>query len=225
MTEVKRIVCLASSIKKGGLCVAGKEINDGAIGDWIRPIGDRPSEAVLSQEWQKNDGSDLHVMDIVDIPLIGHQPNQFQPENWLFDAQSQWMDAGGFDSNNLMHLVDPIEPLWHNGSNSNHGTNNRMRSAITNTIPNSLRFVFVDNLTIIVSTVHTNRRVDGIFRHDGADYRLSVTDPQYRQEYRTRRDGIYEFGGCYLTVSVGELFDDGYHYKLIAAIIPREVQP
>lgn len=221
MTEVKRIVCLASSIKKGGLCVAGKEINDGAVGNWIRPIGDRPSEAVLSQECRKDDGRDLRVMDIVDIPLIGHRPNQFQPENWLFDAQSQWMDAGSFDSNNLMQLVDPIEPLWHNGSGTRHGTNNRMRSAITNTISNSLRFIFVDNLTI----VRTNHRVDGVFRHHGTDYRLSVTDPQYRQEYRTRRDGNYGLGGCYLTVSVGELFDDGYHYKLIAAIIPREVQP
>ena len=36
---VKRIVCLANSRKRGGRCVAGKELlADGRAGGWIRPV-------------------------------------------------------------------------------------------------------------------------------------------------------------------------------------------
>ena len=87
MAVVKRIVCLANSRKFSGRCVAGKEIADGRVASWIRPVSARRGEEVSEYERQYQDGSDPRVMDVVDIPLLEFQPKHYQQENWLLDPK------------------------------------------------------------------------------------------------------------------------------------------
>lgn len=47
-----------------------------------------------------------------------------------------------------------------------------------------------------------------------------VTDPRIERAYLAKADGDYPFGECYLTVSLGEPFNE-YCYKLVAAVIER----
>lgn len=52
-----------------------------------------------------------------------------------------------------------------------------------------------------------------------------VTDPVIEREYLAKDDGDHGLGECYLTMSLGERSDDGYCYKLIAAVIsPNRVE-
>lgn len=44
------IVCLAISRKYSGCCIAGKKINEGRVGGWIRPVS---SEATGDTSWQE----------------------------------------------------------------------------------------------------------------------------------------------------------------------------
>ncbi len=55
----------------------------------------------------------------------------------------------------------------------------------------------------------------------GTEYRLWVTDPAFERNYLAKPDGMYKIGECFLTISLGEAFDDA-SYKLIAAIFDRE---
>ena len=87
MTIVKRLVCLANSRKLSGRCVAGKELIQGVVGGWIRPVSDRPKEEVSKDERQYEDGSDPRVLDLIDIPLREPRPKSYQSENWLLDPQ------------------------------------------------------------------------------------------------------------------------------------------
>ncbi|MED7928819.1 hypothetical protein SMD20_31540 [Nonomuraea sp. LP-02] len=48
-----------------------------------------------------------------------------------------------------------------------------------------------------------------------------MTDPDYEQTYLAKRDGIYEIGETFITVSLGEPHTDEYTYKLVAAIMER----
>jgi hypothetical protein len=41
------------------------------------------------------------------------------------------------------------------------------------------------------------------------------------REYLAQDNGEYQIGESYLTVSLGEPHDDGYCYKLVAAVIRR----
>jgi hypothetical protein len=46
MNTTRRIVCLANSRKMNGRCIAGRELNEGKAGAWIRPVSDRPHHEV-----------------------------------------------------------------------------------------------------------------------------------------------------------------------------------
>ena len=62
------------------------------------------------------------------------------------------------------------------------------------------------------------RRVQGRFGHAGRQYALWVTDPVCERRYLAKLDGDYRFGRCFLTISLGEPFQE-HCYKLIAAVI------
>ena len=229
MAEVKRIVCLANSRKLSGRCIAGKEIMGRHVRGWIRPVSDRPSEEVSEHERQYEDGSDPRVMDIVDIPLLGHRPTGFQQENWLLDPNRYWVNVGPIAWDDLERLVDPMEPLWHNNDHTQAGLNDRIPTAIAQTVGDSLRFLHVKKLTLSVFAPgarfgNPKRRVQGRFGHDRVNYHLWVTDPRYERKYLRQPNGDYEIGECFLTISIGEQPYRGGHYKLIAAIIEPEVE-
>ena len=65
----KKMICLAKSRKTGGFCVAGKEIlNDGTVGQWLRPISARDTEEIFANECRFENG---------------HQPMLFICSVWL----------------------------------------------------------------------------------------------------------------------------------------------
>jgi hypothetical protein len=85
MGYTKTIVCLANSRKHSGRCVAGIEINDGTLGDWIRPVSDRVSEEVSLEERRYEDGKDTQLLDIVTIEMKRPHPHDCQTENHVID--------------------------------------------------------------------------------------------------------------------------------------------
>lgn len=220
----KRIVCLANSWKKGGRCIAGKELlKDGRPSVWVRPVSDRESEAVDQSERQYRDGSEPAVLDVVDVPLLEARPRGHQQENWLLNPEYYWTREKRVTVGDLHRLVDPVEHLWIYGSESRNGLNNRVSGTDVRCLAESLCLIEINDLVLDVydeSNSFSNavrRRIYGGFRHGGTEYCLSVTDPVCEREYTSI--GYHEIGKCFLTISLGEEFKDGFCYKLIAAVI------
>ena len=222
--NVKRIVCLANSRKMSGRCIAGKELMaDGRPGGWVRPVSDRENEEVSEDERQYEDGSDPHVLDVIDVPVLNAHPKSYQRENWLLDPCYYWKKVHRFARNQLTQLLDPVGPLWINEHSTANGRNDKVPFSFTNSLDSSLRFIKVDRLELSVSQPgrefgNNRRRVQGRFKHGGTDYWLRVTDPTYERQYLQRPNGGYPIEERYITVSLGEPYR-GYGYKLIAAII------
>lgn len=223
MAIVKRMVCLANSRKLSGRCVAGKEL----VGDrplrWLRPVSQREHEEVSEYERQYEDGSDPHGLDIIDVPLLEAQPKGYQQENWLLDPDAYWRKVGTW--NDLSRLADPVAPLWINGHSTYNGRNDKIPLLLAASLDSSLRFVRGDRLRLSVfkpgeAFGNPKRRVQARFHHGGDEYALWVTDPGYERTYLARPDGDYDIGESFLTISLGEPFNDCC-YKLVAAIIPR----
>ncbi|HEX9876583.1 MAG TPA: hypothetical protein VGC50_08025 [Gammaproteobacteria bacterium] len=223
MAVVKRIVCLANSRKLNGRCVAGIELAAGKRAGWIRPVSDRENEEISEYERQYEDGSDPRVMDVIDLPLLQPRPRGYQLENWLLDPTQYWIKTGRLDWELLGRLAEPPGPLWIDGHHTYNGFNDKVPLELASGLTSSLRLVRVDRLMLSVFAPgeafgNRKRRVQGRFRNGGIEYRLWVTDPTYERTYLARPDGNYEFDECFLTVSLGEPYNNAC-YKLIAAVM------
>lgn len=222
----KTIVCLASSRKHSGRCVAGIELVDNVPQGWVRPVSAREGREVSEREREYADGSDPDVLDIIDVPLVEARPEGFQTENWLLDPDYYWDKIGTATWDDLTHLEDRPETLWVNGESTYHGENDRVALDDAELLQDSLALIHVDRVRLEVHTPGASfgdakRVVRAHFTYSGVNYALLVTDPWYEREYLARRDGNYDIGESYLTVSLGEPWN-GYAYKLVAAIIERD---
>lgn len=225
MPIVKRLLCLANSRKLNGRCVAGIELAGNQRAGWIRPVSAREHEEVSEYERQYEDGSDPRVLDVMNVPLIEPRPKGYQQENWLLDPDQYWQKVTRIPWTDLRRLADPVTALWINGDSTYNGLNDRVPLAQAMGLTSSLRLVRVDELTLSVfkpgeAFGNPNRRVQGCFVHHGTEYRLWVTDPDYERSHLLKADGEYEIGESYLTVSLGEPYNDAC-YKLVAAIMER----
>ena len=155
----KRIVCLANSRKLSGRCIAGKEIQeDGRGGDWIRPVSARDSQEVSEEERQYEDGSDPRVLDVIDVPVLNAQPEDYQQENWLLDPKYYWQKIRSVTTNELAQFIDPVAPLWINQRSSANGMNDRIPIRDSRLLDHSLRLIKVDMLALYVSRLGNYRR-------------------------------------------------------------------
>lgn len=225
MSVTKRILCLANSRKLQGRCVAGRELVNDSPGLWIRPVSDRPSEEVSEEERRYEDGSDPKVLDVIDIRLIGERPKDYQQENWLLDPLSYWVKKSTMSWSDLSDFADERGPLWINERSSYVGLNDRIPLDEARKLTSSLTLVYVEKMELRVFAPgeafgNAKRRVQAKFSFDGADYWHWVTDPIIEREYLARADGTYTLKQCFLTISIGEPYQD-FCYKLVATVIRR----
>ena len=228
MGILKQLIFLANSRKLSGRCIAGKEIASDDVAKWVRPVSARKNEEVSEYERQYPDGSDPKVLDIIDIPLLKPHRRGHQTENWLLDPDYYWEKRGEMSWDDLGRIVDPIGPLWDNSSSTWNGKSDRITAGLTASLTDSLRLIYVDRATLSVFAPgrdfgNLKRRVQARFQHLSHEYRLWITDPVYEKRYLQRPDQDYELGECYLTISIGEPMNDGSCYKLVAAIIERNI--
>src|SRR5712691_5522612 len=172
MATVKRIVCLANSRKLNGRCIAGKEFVGNGAGTWIRTVGAREHGEVSEYERQYEDGSDPQKSDVIDVPLLGPQPKDFQQENWLLDPDYYWVKVGRATWQDLIRLADRIEPLWTDGIHTYNGVNDKIPLAQIGSVRSSLRLLHVSTLGVSVfkpgeAFGNPKRRVQARFRYGG----------------------------------------------------------
>lgn len=223
---VKRIVCLANSRKMSGRCIAGKELlSGGRPGGWVRPVSAREHEEVSEYERQYQDGRDPRLLDVIDVPLLEHHPNEHQPENWLLDPDWYWTKVRTAAWDEMPRLIDPEAPLWVNGHSTFNGRNDRVPLDVARSLRDSLRLIKVPAMDLVVHQPgikfgDEKRRVQGRFTYNREEYWLRVTDPVYERLYLQKPDGRYPISESCLTVSLGEPYE-GHCYKLIAGIIRK----
>lgn len=180
------------------------------------------------------DGSEPAVLDILEVPVIGHVPKDYQSENWELDPKRPWRKLGGTTFEGAAASLDSLGHLWQPGYNTYNGLNDHVPFEEAKREADSLRLIRVTNLALSVRAPgeafgNLTRRVLGHFRHAGLEYRLWVTDVEWEREYLNGPNGDYSIGEACLTISLGEPFQDQYGeshaYKLIAAIFTPEGGP
>ncbi|KAF0132966.1 MAG: hypothetical protein FD145_1501 [Candidatus Saganbacteria bacterium] len=220
--EYKEIICLANSIKLGGRCVAGKEIDNHS---WIRPVSELHSGELSEDQIKYVNGEDPKLLEIIKIPFKSKSPKCYQPEN-LIVGDGKWQKTGRFREEDLDKICENPLVLWDN----NHPDNGKISLGYLKSHPpaSSLLLIKVDLLKIVRSNYEEEKKYRAVFNYNGEDYDLPVTDPKIRKEYENNIPGDYLLGGkkFYVCVSLGAPFkkipnssEDACCYKLVAAII------
>lgn len=229
MPYIYQIVCLANSKKPGGRCVAGK-ISTGEHKDlWIRPVAPRQNRTITLHDQIYENQEPPELLDLIDIVFTGHQAGTFQQENHVINDRQYWALAGQFDSEDLHTLVDVPDQLWETtNDDSTSGVNDRISGASLTQQRGSLYFIEPENVRIHVSAEgaqwNDNRlRVRAFFDYNNIHYGLMVTDLDFEAAYVALGAGWYEPDDIlYFTVSLGEIDQRGYAYKLVAAVFQGE---
>jgi hypothetical protein len=222
---VRTIVCLASSQKVRGRCIAGREVLvTGGFGAWIRPVGARASAAVVPAECRYADNTLPKPLDIVDVPLWKVAPAGPQTENHVLDPAGRWRKRGELSWDHLERLCNHPPSLWLNGPHTQQGTNDCLSPEEAESYRRSLFLIRPKSFT--VEAGHKvwegvrSRTFRGLFNYYGTHYNLSVTDPAVRNFLATKPENQYIFADVYLCISLTEPYDeDGRCHKLVAAVI------
>lgn len=224
MRGIKTIICLANSKKNSGRCVAGKEITQGTIGGWIRPVSARDHGELSENDRVFANGRDPRVGDVITVPVSSHQAHPFQPENYVIDDTQYWGLVRRASALELQGCVSPVNgALWSNNSSSYYGYNDRVLESAAPAFDTSLTLISVDDFKVVVRVEgaefsNGKRKVRGEFSVSGHNYCLMITDPILHREYLAQDDGEYPVGAVLLCISLGEPFAD-YAYKLIAGVV------
>jgi Dual OB-containing domain len=222
MPYSRTILCLAKSRKPGGLCFAGKDL---ATGEWIRPVSDRPGEAISSAECRTSDSSSAQLLDMLEIPFLRANPHRHQTENHLIDSARRWRRRRTGTWRDVEAALDKhAGPLWFNERGSWGYSWNRVRESVLPRLKGSLLLIRPAKLAIAVAPKGGDyddagkRVVKASFSHTGIDYRLSVTDPVVERHMRAGADRTVDMTGAAICVSLGDLYD-GFAYKLVAGVM------
>jgi hypothetical protein len=224
----KKIVCLATSRKLGGQCIAGKEVLASGPGRWIRPVSNRSGAEIALSEREYEDGSEPKLLDVIDIPMLAPAPHLHQTENHLIDARFYWTKISVVPWNDVAGLVDATKTLWTNVDSSKGGSNDRVSETTVAALKTSLFLIKPADVKIEVHTPGAyfndpKRKIRAHFNYNGVYYNLGMTDPDVAKSFFARENGIYEISQeVYFCISLAETPYEGNYYKLVAAIIAKK---
>ena len=215
-----RFVCLANSIKEGGRCLAGIQLNNNNEPiieingpKWIRPIC-KTQHGQIYTHWV----SRITLLDIVEIELTGFPvKTSYQPEN-VFFKDDDLKIVGRFDRDNLSNLCDNHYYIFSNWAKalSVHEATLLNHSLI---LINVSKFQVLENKDI---ESPDKKKIRLQFTHNETQYDFPVTDPVFLNLYRNNPGILNVVKSLYLCVSIGINFNS-WHYKLVAGIIPASL--
>ncbi len=175
----KRILVLANSFKHQARCVAGREVNaDGSLGPWIRPISNHGEGELLLHETRLAAGGQVEVLQRVEMPLVRHAADPFQPENWLIHGAGNWLDVSVKCATvPLAALVESPPNLWQEpGRFADCASHRWLQEAPPK---QSLYLIRPKNLRIRVESRESKEKWRAVFQFKGVGYNFSITDPLF----------------------------------------------
>lgn len=209
----KQIIILTKSSKHNNYCIAGIDCK---TREWIRLVSnDEDTEgAALRKDVTYSDGTEVEVLDIVDVELIKPIPTIAQRENWLYDSKFTWNRIG------RTTIQDVLRQRGEDNCGDNIFGNIDNKIASTNVTGQSLALIRADSPSIIVKTFE-RKKVSFLFTYNRINYKFfSVRDIPLYLSYKDRDDGTYKDLGNmrYAVVSLTGIYKDGMHYKMLAQL-------
>ena len=215
-----RIVCLANSIKIGGRCLAGIQLDTAnkpmfskGRPKWIRPISKLSNGEVPTACTEP-----FELLDVIEFEAGMPQPEGNQSENVHFDLGSL-RKAGVFPRDNLAALCDRSEKIFGNRGKavSEDDENGPSYSLMLISVPEY-------QTKSVTYQERAKPQIRIIFVYGGAEYDLSVTDPRFLSNYNIYHATAKSSSEQYLCLSLAVL-QNGWYSKLVAGVLTSGSTP
>ncbi|HEX7157976.1 MAG TPA: hypothetical protein VF214_03090 [Edaphobacter sp.] len=215
-------MCLANSYKHGGRCVAGWCVEDNR---WVRLRGQAEDGALCAQEYALDNGSEVALLDLIEVEMHFAQPSDWHPEDWqVFPVRWRLLERctknGAWQA-----VIDHAD----NATTILRGYRDRIAAEELRAKPlnGSLELVRPAEVWWWIREERGKRKYRALFRRHHVTYDFAVTDPRWLERLQWMPDGIYPHttfvekdAETWFTVSLSENFY-GWHYKLVAGVIVR----
>lgn len=232
------IICLASSDKKGGRCIAGLK-TDGS--GWLRPVSILADGTLYPDNYILDTNREPQLFDILEIECSEHRPECHQPENWVI-SQKRWRFIGSPNRQKLIEILKPEldKNATSDGLFGNSSDKIDYQWLQQNPTQRSLAYLKPENIAWMVREYSGNKRYRAGFTLNNIFYDLRITDPDWKSRMDNAALPVDDYSsaevinrlnltnftpeGFRLTVSLGEPFipsgsDRQYCFKLVAAVI------
>ncbi|WP_313455526.1 dual OB domain-containing protein [Pseudomonas sp.] len=226
MPYSRQFVCLASSIKHEGLCIAGKVWDGQNAGTWIRPVSNRQRDSISYVERTYGNGQPAQLLDLTTVHFSGEQAHPYQNENHIICHPPLWASERRLALEEIETLEDRPDQLWELGHRSRCGVNDRVPEELLTGRRQTLYLIRPENISVTVaaeSAEWNNPKLTAraSFTYNGEDYALSITDERAKAYFLQQGVGEYRPQRItYFTISLGEIdARTSCAYKLIAAIM------
>ncbi|MFZ1676113.1 MAG: hypothetical protein WBP41_06565 [Saprospiraceae bacterium] len=208
-------VCLANSLKEGGRCIAGIELdtynkpilNNGKP-KWIRPVCNTEHGEVPIHIAYPFDLLDIIMLDVTEL-----KPSNFQSENVSFNKDTI-QKTGTFDRDELINLCDDRINLFGNRGKA-------VSQESIHTLNHSLALLSVNQFNVF-EKIYPDRpgrlQIRISFNYNESIYDIPITDPMFRDKFNMNKNILKDINHLYLCTSLGILWEGWYH-KLCAGII------
>ena len=216
-------ICLAHSKKFSNRCIAGLRLD---TREWIRPISREKHGELTPLQVKLSDGSDPRHFDVISASLGARVPVKNQPENWRIQNYRWKLISRPAPAEYSKLFKDALfrgPALFGNNSD-------RVAYRTFEKTPATESLVLVKPERphwTVRRTLTWKKQLRAHFELASVPYDLAVTDIPYDDmlkdlplgEYSSEQLGIHKEGGLYFTVSLGEPLDNGYCFKLVAAVL------
>ena len=222
MTMDKYFICLANSYKHGGRCLAGIEVSfdvkdkpvmmrhpDGRP-RWIRPISTEPDGSIPNMIAQH-----IKLFSVIKLIDAIPCPNKAHVE----DTKYSQMECryGHFTPNaDLLKLC-----LDKKHQNIFYFQGKAVSAQMVERLDYSLMFIKPDDAQVYIDEEREKSKYRMKFSYYGLHYDFPITDPVFLESFKMHPERYSDLKDIYLTLSLGLEFE-GFHYKLIAAVIQTE---
>ena len=215
----KYFICLANSLKRGGRCIAGVEVN---LDDndrlavvrspqgsprWIRPI-DMNTEF---GEIQNRTAQAIPLLSVVRLTEVETCPHHAHSEDVHF-VRMEVIGSVPPSSEALNSLIDTQHDcLFYDGE----------RAISIEQFANgdySLMLIHARDILIVPDPSKQRAKFRMQFTYQGRSYNMPVTDPAFLNHLEERTTEEERLQDAYLTLSLGMVYE-GRHHKLIAGVL------
>jgi hypothetical protein len=218
-----QFICLAHSKKYSNRCVAGVRLD---TGEWIRPISKEKHGELTQAQLKLADGGEPQNFDVISACLGQHCPVKNQPENWRVQ-NSPWKLVSRPAP---MERAAVLKKALFRESVLFGNTTDRVAYCVFEKAPAKESLVLAKPSHprwTVKRTLTWKKQLRVTFGLGPVNYDLAVTDIPYDDmlkdlelgEYSSEQLGIRNENAIYFTISLGEPLDNGFCFKLVAAVL------